>query len=277
MTGPIPHADPPPAPTPEDFSTLYDHVLPLDPEELDDLDEGAMRPLLYAMNALPGIVTTESCCGHGNEPFRVWFLASDWDARGMMVLAREMCDRYSMHAHYWRVTLYHGDLDGHKVQWLLESTCAHHLTEAHALLLAASLESQLFDRAMGFNLLYGRPSPNRTDIRTPEEIIARQRVGLPVVEPKSPVAVVDDDLANLEGIKRLTLTRGPDDAQPMGSVEFIEAQEDLAHLQVLLQNGPLQVTVGVIEGEPFDLRTPEGRKTVRDALALPSPPEEPDP
>jgi hypothetical protein len=31
--------------------------------------------LCRAMNAFPGIVTTESCCGHGEKPFRIWFLA----------------------------------------------------------------------------------------------------------------------------------------------------------------------------------------------------------
>ena len=32
------------------------------------------RALCEAMNALPGIETVESCCGHGKEPFRIWFI-----------------------------------------------------------------------------------------------------------------------------------------------------------------------------------------------------------
>ncbi len=32
-------------------------------------------PLCIAMNEMPGIRTTESCCGHGNHPFRMWFEA----------------------------------------------------------------------------------------------------------------------------------------------------------------------------------------------------------
>ncbi len=28
-----------------------------------------------ALNAIPGITTTESCCGHGRGPFKVWFRA----------------------------------------------------------------------------------------------------------------------------------------------------------------------------------------------------------
>ena len=31
--------------------------------------------LIKAMNKMPGICTFESCCGHGNQPFRIWFFA----------------------------------------------------------------------------------------------------------------------------------------------------------------------------------------------------------
>ena len=34
-----------------------------------------VAPLVDAMNAMKGIVTVESCCGHGEDPFRVWFYA----------------------------------------------------------------------------------------------------------------------------------------------------------------------------------------------------------
>lgn len=30
-------------------------------------------PLLVAMNAMPGIKTTESCCGHGRRGISIWF------------------------------------------------------------------------------------------------------------------------------------------------------------------------------------------------------------
>jgi hypothetical protein len=36
----------------------------IDPECVD---------LCRALNALPGIATNESCCGHGESPFRIWF------------------------------------------------------------------------------------------------------------------------------------------------------------------------------------------------------------
>jgi hypothetical protein len=41
--------------------------------------DGRMDPecmaLCDALNALPGISTFESCCGHGEHPFRIWFFA----------------------------------------------------------------------------------------------------------------------------------------------------------------------------------------------------------
>lgn len=39
-----------------------------------DLDPEVLS-LCRAMNAFRGITTTESCCGHGNGPFRIWFTA----------------------------------------------------------------------------------------------------------------------------------------------------------------------------------------------------------
>lgn len=32
-----------------------------------------VRALCIAMNKIPGITTTDSCCGHGHQPLRVWF------------------------------------------------------------------------------------------------------------------------------------------------------------------------------------------------------------
>lgn len=33
--------------------------------------------LVKAMNQYPGIKTIESCCGHGERPFRIWFEADN--------------------------------------------------------------------------------------------------------------------------------------------------------------------------------------------------------
>ncbi len=34
-------------------------------------------PLCDAINRAPGLQTTESCCGHGRSPFRIWFRVTD--------------------------------------------------------------------------------------------------------------------------------------------------------------------------------------------------------
>jgi len=43
--------------------------------------QGDMDPecieLCKAMNLVPGIETSESCCGHGHWPYRIWFWADD--------------------------------------------------------------------------------------------------------------------------------------------------------------------------------------------------------
>jgi len=36
--------------------------------------------LCKAINSISGLQTTESCCGHGDTPFRVWFTTEDLDA-----------------------------------------------------------------------------------------------------------------------------------------------------------------------------------------------------
>ena len=33
------------------------------------------RKLCEALNTMPGIATYASCCGHGRQPFRIWFEA----------------------------------------------------------------------------------------------------------------------------------------------------------------------------------------------------------
>jgi len=36
-------------------------------------------PLVGALNGMKGIVTVESCCGHGKDPFYIWFYAESVD------------------------------------------------------------------------------------------------------------------------------------------------------------------------------------------------------
>lgn len=35
--------------------------------------------LCDAMNLIPGITTIESCCGHGKEPYRIFFVVEDFE------------------------------------------------------------------------------------------------------------------------------------------------------------------------------------------------------
>jgi hypothetical protein len=44
----------------------------------EDMDEEVV-PLCRALNGLDGITTVESCCGHGNTPFLIWFTADNVD------------------------------------------------------------------------------------------------------------------------------------------------------------------------------------------------------
>lgn len=43
----------------------------------NDLDPEC-NDLFIAMNSLSGIKTTESCCGHAESPFRIWFHAASF-------------------------------------------------------------------------------------------------------------------------------------------------------------------------------------------------------
>ena len=45
----------------------------------EDIDRECVA-LCDALNCLVGIRTIESCCGHGNYPFRVWFTAKNLEA-----------------------------------------------------------------------------------------------------------------------------------------------------------------------------------------------------
>ena len=56
----------------------------------DDIDAEVVT-LCEAMNRLPGIDTTESCCGHGREPFRIFFVAASLEALPPVVEAVDSC------------------------------------------------------------------------------------------------------------------------------------------------------------------------------------------
>jgi len=75
---------------------------------------GVMDPevlgLCNALNALPGISTTESCCGHGREKFSIFFQTyGRCHKEGLFFLARCIDRRYWKHGHHWEATLVVGD------------------------------------------------------------------------------------------------------------------------------------------------------------------------
>lgn len=49
------------------------------PEYKDKMDTECLA-LCDAMNKMPGIQTVESCCGHGEEEFRIWFMAENLES-----------------------------------------------------------------------------------------------------------------------------------------------------------------------------------------------------
>lgn len=61
----------------------------------------ACARLCEAMNLLPGIQTTESCCGHGKSPFRVFF-EMDSNSIGAVVFAKCLAEGERRDDHKWR-------------------------------------------------------------------------------------------------------------------------------------------------------------------------------
>ena len=55
-----------------------------------DLDP-EVAALCEAMNLFPGIVTAESCCGHGERPFRIWFTAYSLEALPRLLYWFDAC------------------------------------------------------------------------------------------------------------------------------------------------------------------------------------------
>jgi hypothetical protein len=65
--------------------------------------------LCDTMNCLPGIVTFESCCGHGKGPFRIWFKKTyNWH-EGLFFLTRCADGRYWKYGYKWKIVLTVGD------------------------------------------------------------------------------------------------------------------------------------------------------------------------
>lgn len=71
----------------------YEGRMDLEVEELCD-----------ALNTLPGVRTTESCCGHSLEPFRIYFSVDGAESmQGLFFLARCVDRRYWRHGYLWGI------------------------------------------------------------------------------------------------------------------------------------------------------------------------------
>jgi len=64
--------------------------------------------LCNTMNSLPGIETSESCCGHGKTPFHIWFKVKA-TSEGLFFLTRCVDRRYWEYGHIWGIELSVGD------------------------------------------------------------------------------------------------------------------------------------------------------------------------
>jgi len=67
-----------------------------------------VRDLCDAMNALPGIKTTDSCCGHSTSSFSIFFEVTDEE--GLFFLTRCVDRRYWKHGYLWHIDLSVGDM-----------------------------------------------------------------------------------------------------------------------------------------------------------------------
>lgn len=66
-----------------------------------DIDKECID-LCDALNALPGIKTTESCCGHCMQRFLIFFECTDF--KSLSILARAFDRRYSGTDVLWEIT-----------------------------------------------------------------------------------------------------------------------------------------------------------------------------
>ena len=94
--------------------------------------------LCDALNSIFGLETIESCCGHGREPYRVFFKVKD--LHGLRVLGRLCSRNYS--SGLWRVVVDNSDSPSPDVAYAyLESI--HPLTPDDMALMTAALEESL--------------------------------------------------------------------------------------------------------------------------------------
>lgn len=128
----------------------------------DGLDQ-EVRNLCIALNALPGIETFESCCGHGRKDHGYWicFYVTDYEARGLLTLSRLLSHNYHGHHQFFRIVLDHVDVR-YQMCFRLEGD-SNDETFMASEALAANIMALVKDRVDYYNILYdttdGKPPP----------------------------------------------------------------------------------------------------------------------
>jgi hypothetical protein len=56
-----------------------------------DLDPECAALCEVINNHVPGVVTTESCCGHGNQPYRIWIEPTSMEALPPLLWYLDAC------------------------------------------------------------------------------------------------------------------------------------------------------------------------------------------
>lgn len=113
--------------------------------------------LCRAINALPGLHTVESCCGHGRSQFEIWFQVEECEQRGLFILARSVNRRYFKYGSRWLITVDVSDIPEKPlpIDYLL--SCADRGEKAYkqALALVGNINFYLHHEAFlkGYNLL----------------------------------------------------------------------------------------------------------------------------
>jgi len=132
-----------------------------------DLDEEC-KNLCIAFNSLPGIETEESCCGHGNEGYFVWFRVTDYTRRGFLFLSRLMSRNYYGFSSEWQIVLDHSDINGytrnggwHQILYRLEGPPGSYTWDgkpeggyADAEKMAEIIKKHILKEETGYNFLY---------------------------------------------------------------------------------------------------------------------------
>ena len=108
-----------------------------------DLD-AEVRELCEAINALAGVATVESCCGHGKQPFRIWLRVKDPADLLPLLWASDRCHSGQSG---WRVVVY-TDCAASHVTWMLEGPAgAYKAAAVISAVLRDEMERHADDRA----------------------------------------------------------------------------------------------------------------------------------